>query len=156
MVLLCWPEVCQDLHFQCILMTQMFLYLVLSVFSKTGAKNAKHGWVSSVSTVMSVSNLIVQTFQHHFSQCRFRSHHSTPQSDLVISRFALLPAIAYLCSLGQLPRANETWRFVEISEHDRLLFKEIILVTQNIAQALKTFKGRKKVTDNDQEDEEED
>src|SRR6267154_5030923 len=75
---------------------------VLWIFSKSGGKNGKHGWVPQVATITSASNIAIQVFQS-LGHRRFRVSHSTTASNLCIKRFRLLASAYFLCAL-----TNET------------------------------------------------
>ncbi|TFY80575.1 hypothetical protein EWM64_g3442 [Hericium alpestre] len=75
----------------------LMLGQVLTMYEKGGGKAAKHGWVSTSSSIAAISYLPVQVWQRG-RQRQFRATHGKCLS-LGIPRFNHLPAAAFLCLL---------------------------------------------------------
>jgi len=113
---------------------------VLSIYSKSGGKNGKHGWVPNASCVSAISYAPMQVFEHMFNQ-QFRA---IPRAThcLQLSKFVLLPSSSFLCTLDRAPRTLLT--NLEISSTDYQRFLILRRQVQNIVSALKSLNGRKR------------
>jgi hypothetical protein len=124
---------------------------VLSVFSKSGGKNGKHGWVPQVTTITSASNIAIQVFQS-LGHRRFRVSHSTMASNLCIKRFRLLASAYFLCALTNVPKFYNSDTFLEISEDDARTFSDLLIHQQHVISAVKASIGRKKEAEDNEEE----
>jgi len=124
---------------------------VLSIYSKSGGKNGKHGWVAQVTSIASASNLAVQLFQPMFRH-QFRIQHTNISNSLVIKRYALLQSANFLFKFSTAPKISET--FLQLMDLDYDWYRKFHSLRQNIASAIKV-KGRKSI-DEDRSDADDD
>ena len=117
---------------------------VLSIYSKSGGKNGKHGWVPQVTSITSASNLAVQLFQPSFRN-QFRIQHIDASNALVIKRYALLQSTDFLFMLSTAPKISET--FLQLREVDYERYRKFHSFRQNIGSAIKVMKGRKPINE---------
>jgi hypothetical protein len=80
----------------------ILILTVLSIYSKSGGKNGKHGWVPSVTSIAAASNVGVQLFQQVYRN-QFRIFHESSGSPR-IKKYALLEGSYFLCTLSNLPK----------------------------------------------------
>ncbi|KAH9041526.1 hypothetical protein EDB83DRAFT_1628485 [Lactarius deliciosus] len=66
---------------------------VLTMYEKSGAKNAKHSWTSSTTSIGALSYLAGRCYQH-IRQCQFQTMECMATRTM---RFAHLPSLAFLC-----------------------------------------------------------
>ncbi|KAJ7590371.1 hypothetical protein C8J56DRAFT_719844, partial [Mycena floridula] len=67
---------------------------VITIYTRSGGKAAKHSWVPLIDTIGASSYISVQVFQHTRRQV-FKTNHSD-YATLGLLRFAHLPAAAFL------------------------------------------------------------
>ena len=122
---------------------------MFSIYSKSGGKNGKHGWVPQVTSIASVSNLAVQLFQPMLRH-QFRIQHTNTVNSLLIKRYALLQSADFLFMLSTVPKISET--FLQLGDVDYEWYRKFVSYQQNIASAIKAMKGRKAVDEEEAED----
>ncbi|KAF8872673.1 hypothetical protein CPB84DRAFT_1829734 [Gymnopilus junonius] len=124
----------------------LVLCKVLTVYSKGGGKNGKHGYVDSVSSVAAASNIVIQVFQYHFGS-RFydKPHMSHPFPQLYC--FDIIPSTLFLCTLHSSPIAGQLG--LEVSSEDITLFKALRNKQEEIGKAIKVFNQRKKTSNSE-------
>ena len=128
----------------------ILIFTVLSISSKSGGKNGKHGWVPSVTVIAAASNVGVQLFQQVYRN-QFRIFHESPGSPR-IKRYALIPSSYFLCTLSNLPKLA-LGGTLQLSDPDYIFFGRLTSLRQNIISAIKVMKGRvSKKDDEDQND----
>ena len=112
---------------------------VLSISSKSGAKNGKHGWVPSVTSIAAASNVGVQLFQQLYRN-QFRIFHESPGSPR-IKKYSLIESSFFLCTLSNLPKLapGET---LQLSDSDYAFYGKLVSLRQNILSAIKVMKGK--------------
>ncbi|KAH9009751.1 microtubule associated protein-domain-containing protein [Lactarius deliciosus] len=71
----------------------LVLVEVLTMYEKSGAKNAKHSWTSSTTSIGALSYLVVWCYQH-IRQRQFRTMECMATRTM---HFAHLPSLAFLC-----------------------------------------------------------
>ena len=129
------------------------IHLVLSVYSKSGGKNGKHGRVDGVSTIMAASYIPSQVFEHQHSV--FFTDVPKSQRHLQLKQFTLLSPAAFLINLDCAPVTPQNGRLaLEISHSDLSRFFLLQKNLQNLLQVQKLLSGRKKIaiSDNEEED----
>ena len=117
----------------------ILIFTVLSISSKSGGKNGKHGWVPSVTVIAAASNVGVQPFQQVYRN-QFRIFHESPGSPW-IKRYALIQSSYFLCTLSNLPKLA-LGGTLQLSDPD-YIFWEISI------SAIKVMKGRVSKKDNE-------
>jgi hypothetical protein len=128
-------------------------HLVLSVYSKSGGKNGKHGRVEGVSSITAASYIPSQVFEHEHSV--FFADVPKSQRHLQLKQFILLsPAspVAFLISLDRAPIILQNGRFPLEIAHSDLLHFLLQKNLQNLVQVQKLLSGRKKVVLSDNEE----
>ncbi|KAH9007669.1 hypothetical protein EDB84DRAFT_1281451, partial [Lactarius hengduanensis] len=84
---------------------------VLTMYEKSGAKNAKHLWTSSTTSIGALSYLVVQCYQH-IRQRQFRTVECMATRTM---RFAHLPSLAFLCMVPpSMVRRSTASNFLEL------------------------------------------
>ena len=81
---------------------------VLSIYSKSGGKNGKHGWVAQVTSIASASNLVIRLFRPMFRH-QFRIQYTNAFNSLAIKRYALLQNTNILFMFSTTPKISETF-----------------------------------------------
>ncbi|KAH9013376.1 hypothetical protein EDB83DRAFT_2321379 [Lactarius deliciosus] len=88
---------------------------VLTMYEKSGVKNAKHLWTSSTTSIGALSYLGVWCYQH-IRQCQFRTMECMATRTM---RFARLPSLPFLCiappSMVRRGRVQKSTHVVSIS-----------------------------------------
>ena len=114
-------------------------------YSKTGGKNGKHSDVTDSSNIMAVSYLVAQVFEHQIGSQFRATPHAQPVPTL---RFDQLPPSAFLCALKHGPEITQNG--LKISADNWKLFKKIKDNGPKVLQALKAFKQRVAVAEDDE------
>jgi hypothetical protein len=132
-------------------MLSIHFITVLSICSKSGGKNGKHGWVPSVTSIAAASNIGVQLFQQVYRN-QFRIFHESSGSPR-IKKYALIQSSFFLCTLSNLPKLA-LGGTLQLSDLDYTFFGTLMSLKQNILSAIKVMKGRvSKKEEEEQEDE---
>ncbi|TFK33481.1 hypothetical protein BDQ12DRAFT_670188 [Crucibulum laeve] len=118
------------------------IFSVLSLYSKSGGMNGKHGWVPQVTTITSASNIAVQLYQN-VSRSRFRTFQSAGKNNIQIKKYGLISGVQFLCILAAAPKLFNDETFLEISESDIGMYGSLTISKEHISAAIKIFKGRK-------------
>ncbi|KAF9472309.1 hypothetical protein BDN70DRAFT_490057 [Pholiota conissans] len=120
-----------------------FSSLVLTVYSKGGGNHGKHGWVEDVSMITAASNIVVQVYQHHFGT-KFYDKPLVSHAFPTLHCFDIIPSMSFLCALQNVPSAIEGG--LQVSAEDLNLFKLLKSQPVKIANAMKAFRKRSRVT----------
>ena len=111
------------------------IYLVLTMYEKSGAKGAKHSWTSSTTSIGAISYLTVRCYQHT-RQRQFRA------MECVVTRttqFTHLPSSTFLCIVPQgMIRRSSSSHFLELLPGPfETMFQDLIANKQAIVEAVK-------------------
>jgi hypothetical protein len=122
---------------------------VISIYTKTNGKNAKHAWASDAENICATSYLAIQVFEHMFRH-QFRAA-LQDFTFLQAKRFVLLRPSAFLCTLDHEPRSLMEGGNLVISEGDVHRYTELknnFAVIFGVVQGLlKGKRGHKEVDD---------
>ncbi|KAF8726047.1 hypothetical protein AX14_008144 [Amanita brunnescens Koide BX004] len=77
----------------------------LSIYSKSSGKGTQYAWVSNTSSIMAVSNIVMQIYKHVVG-AQFQAIHSGQK--LYMKHFTLIKLGEFLCALSMAPPAVET------------------------------------------------
>ena len=114
---------------------------VLSISSKSGGKNGKHGWVPSITSIAAASNVGMQLFQQVYRN-QFQNFHESSGSPR-IRKYALIQSSFFLCTLSDLPKLTQgLGGTLQLSDRDYTFFGTLMTLRQNILSAIKVMKGR--------------
>ncbi|RDB19960.1 hypothetical protein Hypma_012735 [Hypsizygus marmoreus] len=116
---------------------------ILSIYSKTGGKNAKHSNVTDSSNISAVSYLVLQVFENMRNLNQFRVIPSDLQH-LQSKRFVHLPSTAFLSTLNNAPREVGESKNLVLLPSDYALFNSLIGRTADILAVMKALNGRSK------------
>jgi hypothetical protein len=113
---------------------------VLSIYTKSGGKNGKHGWVQEVSSIAAVSYTPVQIFENLIG----RHFRAVPQALtwLQVNQFALMPSSSFLCVLDEAPWRIMESQNVQVSALDSARFDKLARQKQQIILAIKMINSR--------------
>lgn len=116
--------------------------LVLSVYSKSGAKTGKHGRVNGVLYITVASNIVVQIFEHSRNGRTFTAILQSHRH-LQLKRFELISHSAFLINLDKAPVVSGRGiGFLEVSEKDSECFTFLKQQLQKVVQIQKSLVGR--------------
>lgn len=115
---------------------------VLSIYKRSGDKNASHGWTPTASAITAVSYLSVQIFEH-FNGRTFRAVPSDLFS-LQVKQFTLLPSASFVVVTDHEPLHIGHTENMQVSIADASRYAKLAEVTQNISLAIKNINSRPK------------
>jgi hypothetical protein len=128
---------------------------VLSISSKSGGKNGKHGWVPSVTSIAAASKFGVQLFQQVYrNQFRVQIFHESSGSPR-IKKYALIQSSFFFRTLSDLPKLTQgLGGTLQLSDSDFTFFGILMTLRQNILSAIKVMKGRISKKDGEEQEDE--
>jgi hypothetical protein len=114
---------------------------VLTLYSPSGGKAARHGWTAASAHIGAISYLVVQTFAQVFG-CRFKAIHG-PNQRLGTLSFAHISSDAVFTALSE---RIESTGFLEpeISLHSAELFNQLQGHLDAVAGARKELSKRRR------------
>lgn len=120
--------------------TQTIFLTVQSIYSKSGGKNGKHGWVPDASNIGQISNLSLQTYEHAGHRI-FREVVST-RAHLHVRSFAHVPPHQFLFAFWDAPLILTKQHSIKLTEESFRLWKEIQPYANILPLVMKDFRKR--------------
>ncbi|KAF7973318.1 hypothetical protein HWV62_15563 [Athelia sp. TMB] len=119
---------------------KVMLARILSIYKRTGDKNATHGWTPAVSAITSVSYLPVQVFEHHNG----RIFRAVPQAlyALQVKQFALLPSAFFVIVTDHTPSRVVHTENMQVSIADASQYHKLASAQQTINLVIKNINSR--------------
>ncbi|KAJ2912563.1 hypothetical protein MD484_g7863, partial [Candolleomyces efflorescens] len=123
---------------------QLYLARVLIVYSRSGGKRGKHGWVPRVNAIDAASNIGVQLYEHRGLGTKTSTFRSQPRAlaSLKLQKFALISASDFLLQLSARPREVADGD-LQVGQEDLELFQKLRENISTLLKAVETLKGKR-------------
>ena len=109
--------------------------LVMTFYSKEAGARSNHAWQMSTTSLLSLSYIVVRTYEGISNRNSFRSIHSA-HAKLRAHKFLHLPSTQFLCKTQDTPTITSS-DMLSLSQKDWRSFKEMVNCKKALADVTK-------------------